>query len=100
MKLQQALDEIGQLKDDEVIFARKPWDMSSDAVVGKLDTDLRVPKAISDQGYEYFIDAPVASEVLGVLAGRRCTPQERRELLLYYAVNDAYPDWVYGDDVR
>jgi hypothetical protein len=95
MKLVQALDEIGRLKGDEVIFARKPWDMNSDASIGQLDSDFRVPGAIADLGYEYFIDAPVAAEVLDVLAGRRSTPQERRELLLYYAVNDAYPDWVH-----
>lgn len=95
MKLEQALDEIGRLKGDEVIFARKPWDMNSDALIGQLDSDFRVPDAIANLDYEYFIDAPVATEVLDVLADRQSTPRERRELLLYYAINDAYPEWVY-----
>jgi hypothetical protein len=48
MKLEQALDEISSLKEDEVIFARKPWDMNSDALIGQLDSNFRVPDEIAD----------------------------------------------------
>jgi hypothetical protein len=98
MKLELALDQISQLHDDYVVFAKKPWSLHSEALIGKLDTDLRVPKNIADQGFDYFIDAAVAHEVLEVLADRETTPQQRHDLLLYYASHDAYPDWVYRED--
>ncbi len=97
MKLEQALDQINGLTDDDVVFARKPWSMESEALIGQLDRDLRVPREIADQGFDYFIDVPVAIEVLDVFAGKKPTPKQRRDLLLYYAVHDAYPEWVYQD---
>jgi hypothetical protein len=93
--LGQALDGVHRLEDDLVIFARKPWSVSSEALIGQLDHELRVPAAIADTGFEYFIDVPAAKEVLGVFGGRIPTPEERRELLLYYAEHDAYPSWVH-----
>ena len=35
--LEQALDEIDRLQDDDVVFARKPWTVASEAIIGKLD---------------------------------------------------------------
>lgn len=43
MKLQEALDRVEQMGNDDVIFARKPWTLESDAEIGALDADLRVP---------------------------------------------------------
>jgi hypothetical protein len=54
-----------------------------------------VPGSISILNFEYFIDVPVAKEVLGVFAPRMPSVQQRNELLLYYAEHDAYPSWVY-----
>jgi hypothetical protein len=95
MKLKEALDQIDSLDDSSVVFARRPWALDSEAVVDKLDDQLRVPRHVSESKFEYFIDVPVAKEVLGVFGGRPVTAQQRRELLLYYANNDAYPDWAY-----
>lgn len=95
MKLKEALDQVEQLSEDAVIFARKPWTLEADAEIGQLDNDLRVPEAIIDRGLEYFLEADVAKEVLGVFENRRPTVDERRRLLMYYAENDAYPEWVY-----
>lgn len=95
MRLENALDQVEDLSDEYVIFARRPWNLNSDAKIGQLDNDFRVPKSLADQGFEYFIDAPVAKEVLSVFGTRKATVDQRRMLLLYYAENDAYPDWVY-----
>jgi hypothetical protein len=95
MKLEEALDKIESLTEEQVVFARRPWRLDSEALIGRLDQNLRVPKPIADQGFAYFIDAPVAKEVLGVFGSRQASPQERRDLLLYYAEHDAYPSWVY-----
>lgn len=95
MKLEEALDQVQQLDDDAVIFAKKPWTLESDAEIGPLDSDLRVPKPIIDRGLEYFLESSVVREVLEVFGNRESTEAERRALLMYYAENDAYPEWVY-----
>ena len=95
MKLEQALDELDKLGDEDVVFAKRPWTLDSEALIGQLDANMRVPQWIADQQFKYFLEVPVAKEVLEVFASRRPTLQQRRELLLYYAENDAYPSWVY-----
>lgn len=95
MKLEEAFDKIDGLSEDEVIFAKRPWQFDSEALIGKLDENFRVPKPIADQNFDYLIDVPVAKEVLGAFGSKQPSPQERRTLLLYYAEHDAYPSWVY-----
>lgn len=95
MMLANVLDQISQLADDEVIFAKKPWTLSSEADVGRLDIDFRVPKVISDRGLEYFLEVSVALKVLEAFGARKPTQGECRALLMYYAEDDAYPKWVY-----
>lgn len=95
MKLKEALDQIDSLDESAVVFARRPWTLDSEAVVDRLDGEMRVPQHIAVSRFEYFIDVPVAKEVIGVFGSRPVTAQQRRELLLYYAENDAYPEWVY-----
>jgi hypothetical protein len=68
--LGQALDQVHLLDDELVVFAKKPWSAASEALIAPLDHDLRVPKSIADQGFQYFIDVPVAKEVLGVFGDR------------------------------
>jgi hypothetical protein len=98
LTLEEALDEIQKLHGDEVIFARKPWRMESDALIGLFDIaadgEYRVPTGLLENGFEYVLEGHVAKEVLDNRIGREATPQKRRELLLYYATHDAYPDWA------
>jgi hypothetical protein len=95
VKLKDAIDQIKLLDDDKVIFARKPWELESDTCVDLLDAGQRVPAAISTQGFDYFLEVSVAQEVLEVFAERKPTKDEQRALLMFYAENDAYPQWVY-----
>jgi hypothetical protein len=95
MKLQDILDEVEQLSDDKTILARKPWTLESDAEVVSLDAEFRIPEAERQLGFDYFLEISVAIEVLEVFGDRKPTLDERRALLMYYAENDAYPDWVF-----
>lgn len=95
MTLGNVLDQISQLHDYEVVFAKRPWTLASDAEIGRLDSEFRVPKAISDSGFAYFLEVSIAREVLEVFGNRQPSHDECRSLLMYYAENDAYPDWVY-----
>lgn len=94
--LAEVLDSLEALNEDNCIFARKPWRTDALAIVALLTDDFRIPAEMTDEGFEYFLEVHVAKDVLKVFENRQPTPQECRDLLLYYAENDAYPDWVYG----
>lgn len=94
-KLAELLDHIHELPDSECIFARKPWPADSEAVTALLGEKHEVPSDITTLGFEYFLKVHVAKEVLEVLSGRKVSKDEKLRLLIFYAENDAYPDWVY-----
>ncbi|MBW8371479.1 MAG: hypothetical protein K0M66_10995 [Thiobacillus sp.] len=95
MDLGTIIDQVSSLQDDLCIFAKKPWTPASQAVATTLGADFKTPKEISDQGMDYFLEAHVAKEVLEVFGDHAPTLEEKRQLLIFYAENDAYPDWVY-----
>ena len=95
MKLLEALDIVNELKTNDAIFCIKPWGLNSDAVIGQLTEEYRVPKEKIDAGFDYFLDAPVAQEVLEGFQNCKLNKDQKRDLLLYYAENDGFPDWAY-----
>jgi len=95
MNLGTILDQVSTLQDDLCIFAKKPWVPESHAIAVPLGADFKTPNEISDQGMDYFLEVNVAKEVLEVFGDRAPTKEERHRLLIFYAENDAYPDWVY-----
>ncbi len=96
IKLVEVLDSLDDLDEASCVFARKPWGLDALATIGSLTDDFRVPAKIANEGFEYFLEIHVAKELLEVLEDREPTLQERRHLLLYYAENDAFPDWVFN----
>jgi hypothetical protein len=98
MVLGQILDQLEQWADEKVIFAGKPWSQASEAELGELDASYRVPQSVLDRGLEYFLEVAVAKEVLAVFDGRpQPSVSKRRDLIIYYAENDAHPGWAYLD---
>jgi hypothetical protein len=97
MTLKEVLTMLGELDEDDVIFSEKPWSINGRAIVDKLDSDYRVPISISSKGLEYFLEVSTAKEVLEVFRDRTPSINERCDLLMYYAENDAFPDWVYQE---
>jgi len=95
MTLADAIQEIGTAGDGAVIFARKPWSPFAEAMIASLDYDSGVPTSITDAGFEYFLEAPLITELWDVFEGSPPTLDERVRLALYYAEYDAYPEWVY-----
>jgi hypothetical protein len=52
MKLQEALDQVGQLPDDKIIFARRPWTLDTEAEIGTLEEEnLSVPQEVRNRGF-------------------------------------------------
>lgn len=97
ISLGAVLDQVTSLDDEMCIFAKKPWSLDSEAIVGRLEgNEFRIPQDFLDEGFEYFLEVHVAKEVLEVLDGHPETAEMKRNLLLFYAENDAYPEWVYN----
>lgn len=85
----------GDLDDRLCIFAAKPWSSNSVAIAVELSDESKPPEDVVQQGLAYFLEVHVAKEVLRVFGDRRPSQAEKQNLLLYYAENDAYPEWVY-----
>jgi hypothetical protein len=81
----------------KTICLRAPWTADAEARVVELDEESRLPPDALSDGLGYFLETSVAREVLDVLRNRptKSTTEDACSLLLYYAENDAYPEWVY-----
>lgn len=95
MKVTEAVERIDELEEEAVLCVRRPWVADAESHVCLLSSDLSVPPAVKALGYEYFLEVSVAKEVLAVLNERTPTGDKKLRLLLHYAENDAYPEWVY-----
>lgn len=95
LKIVEAVAQLSTLDPSITICARKPWHADAECVLVELDRGVVVPKATAAAGFEYFLDVHVCLEVLQVFGERQPTLDEQVRLILHYAENDAYPDWVY-----
>lgn len=75
MVLSDALLKISSCSDELVIFAKRPWDLDSEAVIATLDSDYCVPSEMKEADFDYFLGAPEAREVLGVFGSREPFPE-------------------------
>lgn len=92
MRLVEAVERLSKLDEDATICVRKPWTGDAECVV--ISFEGKLPSTTRKAGFEYFLEVDVALEVLEVFGDRRPSLDERLELLIYYATNDAYPDWL------
>jgi hypothetical protein len=86
----------GGLDDRLCIFAAKPWSTTSPAAAVRLDDEFKPPHGVLEQGLVYFLEVHVANEVLEVFGDRQPSAMEKLDLLIFYAENDAFPEWVYA----
>lgn len=74
------------------IFAERPWDVDSPAVVACEETEHGALP--SEQGYAYVLEVAIAEEVLSVWSawrsGRLPTVDEATAAVIHYAEHDAY----------
>ena len=89
MQLQALVATLGQLDERQTIYAKRPWAPTCDAESTLSD--------VAPPGLEYFLEVHVANEVVGVFDDEEVvedTVEQRTNLLIYYAENDAFPEWV------
>ena len=98
MKLEEAVALLPTLDEDMNIYARRPWGRDAESVLVNVPLwqgESLASREAKAAGFAYFIDVPVAMEVLEVFGERPPTADERFRLILHYAEYDAYPEWVY-----
>ena len=90
--LRDVVERLDDLDGEDIMYVRRPWGATADCIVVRYDPATR---ATLGDGLDYFLEGGTAREVLEVFDGRATTLEERLRLLIYYAENDAFPDWVY-----
>jgi hypothetical protein len=95
MKLLDVASSLPLLDDDQFIGVRQPWTEGSECLLTPIPPDLRFPVEARAQGFEYFLEVHTAKEICEVFGGRPVTPLQVAKLLVFYAQNDAFPDWAY-----
>jgi hypothetical protein len=96
VQLKELIAKLDGFDEDGIICAKRPWSETVEAQVAVPDGNLAVPAAVKAAGFEYFLEVHVAKEVVDVFGEKPATLDEKVRLLIHYADNDAYPDWVYN----
>jgi len=96
MRLNDIVRDLSTIEQEWVICMKRPWGEFAESIVVPLSASLTVPQNVKEQGFDYFLEISVVREVVGVLKGKHISEEDKVKLLLYYAENDAYPDWVYS----
>ena len=94
MTLGSIIASLESIDDSLTIVAKFPWNADSEARLISAADGGRIPSAVLQNGFEYVLEVSVAKdEVLGKRADRLSAAQ-RVATIIYYAENDAYPDWL------
>lgn len=96
MTLIEAVSQLASMNDDWVLCAKRPWMFETETKITELDEDLKVPADLRAAGFEYFLEVHIAKESLEVFGARKVNDKDKARLLIHYAENDAFPEWVYG----
>jgi hypothetical protein len=94
MKLINLIDNLDYLADDQLIFisSHEPVREEIEAVTGSIQKNVETDW--TPIGMEYFLEVPIAKEVLRVWEdwrnGKKPTLNEKFQAIVYYAVKDAY----------
>lgn len=94
MNLTDIVENLENVDDTLCIVAKKPWTAASESRLVWLTVNSRVPSEILAEGYQYFLEVSVALDE--VVSGWPTLSLDKRvQLIIYYAENDAFPEWVY-----
>ena len=92
MDLLTIVECLSDLDDDLTIYARKPWSLSSQAMVALEPEDGSCPEAARMGDLEYFIEVFIARDFLQDWASssrEEHSPAVQCERLIKYALTDA-----------
>jgi hypothetical protein len=97
MTIEEALVIASHVPEQQTLVARPPLTWGAEALFVTLTPDYRVPKEVLDAGYKYLLDGEDIAMILDLAKTKRLSSRSVAELLIHYAVNDAFPAWI--DDI-
>ncbi|WP_431286484.1 hypothetical protein [Roseateles chitinivorans] len=93
MNLKDLLLHPRDLHVDDVVYARRPWSLASEACsLRELGTSLTLSPALKEAGFERFLEGFLIVEIYEALLNQGKTGIEAAEAVVYYAENGAYPE--------
>ncbi len=95
MRLMELVKQLDTLDLDAIICVQRPWSPEAECIITRPAADFGVPPDVKESGFAYFLEVNVVQDVLRVFGDNAPTEDERMHVLIYYAENDAYPEWVY-----
>ena len=91
MKLREILINSEGLGEYDVVYVKRPWSLDSDACVVRSQPDEAVPRLLSEDSFEYVLEAPLIKYIRKQVEDAGESPSEVLRILLYYGENDAFP---------
>lgn len=93
MTLADIIANLEAIDNSLCIVARRPWTPQAEAKAIELNDGSRIPDDVLSDRYEYFLEVSIArDDVIGEL--RSLSVNQRVEACIFYAENDAYPEWL------
>jgi hypothetical protein len=91
MDLMRITQQVHQLDPELTIYAKAPWNTGSEAALALEPDDTLVPESLALQGFTYFLEVSIASEVVPNLSHVEpsLTLEQWCERLITYAETDA-----------
>ncbi|HRI68308.1 MAG TPA: hypothetical protein PK156_28960 [Polyangium sp.] len=90
MTILELIERIGELDDEDVIFAKPEWNEHSEARIFRLTSDYRVPPEAIAFGFKYFLEVAVVKQVLDEFQNRpNVSMLAKCRRVIYYATFDA-----------
>lgn len=94
MQLLDAIFLVGQMPEQSVIYTREPFQFSNEAKIVQFGKDDTVVRHDKEEGFVYFLEAELVTELLEMIASKRSSRETKAEFVCYYATWDAYPAWA------
>jgi hypothetical protein len=91
MKLREILNKSDELGEYDVVYAKRPWSLDTEACIIRYGPDESVPRLLSDSFYEYFLESALIHDIRTQVEDAGNPIAEAMRVILYYAENDAYP---------
>jgi hypothetical protein len=85
--------KLSWIEDDPTIYASEPWDRNAKALLVSTDGEGCAAEPIPP-GFVYFLETSICKEILEGIARHKLSSERRFEVILYYAQNDAFPEWL------
>ncbi len=95
MTITEVVAILNDLPEETYICAQRPWSGDAAAVLVPFPEDLRIPEEVKADGYEYFLEVSTANEILEGFMQRGPSLEQITDFVLFYAENDAFPDWSF-----